>query len=152
LFDFGISKELHSDQRLPDGTFQLTKMTGSIVYMAPEIGLGQTYNESADVYSMSILIYEILALRAAFPATFNVKAYKEQVHVGQKRPPLENVGLSTSVKEMLTKGWHQDLHERPTMGELSQFLEDEYALVHGDKEFLDMSRRSSGSEFFKAKG
>jgi serine/threonine protein kinase len=33
IFDFGFAKELHVEDRLSDGTFHLTGMTGSLRYM-----------------------------------------------------------------------------------------------------------------------
>ena len=56
LFDFGLAKEL------PDEC-KLTGTTGSLRYQAPEVALGLPYNESCDVYSFSIVLWEILVMK-----------------------------------------------------------------------------------------
>ena len=42
-------------------TFDLTGKTGSFMYMAPEVYLGQQYNEKADVFSFGCLLHEVFA-------------------------------------------------------------------------------------------
>jgi serine/threonine protein kinase len=63
LFDFGLAKELHESSKDEDGLYHMTGFTGAIRYMAPEVGLYQPYNLSADVYSWSMLFWYLLALQ-----------------------------------------------------------------------------------------
>jgi serine/threonine protein kinase len=35
LFDFGLAKEIHPENRDENGLYKLTAMTGSLQYMAP---------------------------------------------------------------------------------------------------------------------
>ena len=39
---------------------RLSGRTGTLMYMAPEVYLKQPYNDKADVYSFSIIAYELL--------------------------------------------------------------------------------------------
>jgi serine/threonine protein kinase len=67
LFDFGLAKELKEEDKTSKGLYRnMTGMTGAIRYMAPEVGTGNPYNESADVYSWSMLMWFILALEPPF--------------------------------------------------------------------------------------
>ena len=43
LFDFGLAKEVHSEDKDENGLYKLTGMTGSPRYMAPEVGLEKPY-------------------------------------------------------------------------------------------------------------
>eukprot|EP00545_Synedropsis_sp_CCMP1620_P009277 CAMPEP_0119009066 /NCGR_PEP_ID=MMETSP1176-20130426/4117_1 /TAXON_ID=265551 /ORGANISM="Synedropsis recta cf, Strain CCMP1620" /LENGTH=394 /DNA_ID=CAMNT_0006961511 /DNA_START=16 /DNA_END=1204 /DNA_ORIENTATION=- len=61
LFDFGLCKELQN----ADG-FEMTGLTGSRRYMAPEVVLCRDYGLSADVYSFGILFWEMSALAQPF--------------------------------------------------------------------------------------
>ncbi len=61
LFDFGFCKELRQDlYDEASGFYNLTHMTGSISYMAPENLLGKPYGKPADVFSFGILVWEML--------------------------------------------------------------------------------------------
>ena len=37
IFDLGLAKEIHEEERLPDGTYQLTGLTGSLRYMVSSL-------------------------------------------------------------------------------------------------------------------
>eukprot|EP00543_Licmophora_paradoxa_P018116 CAMPEP_0202477130 /NCGR_PEP_ID=MMETSP1360-20130828/93784_1 /ASSEMBLY_ACC=CAM_ASM_000848 /TAXON_ID=515479 /ORGANISM="Licmophora paradoxa, Strain CCMP2313" /LENGTH=320 /DNA_ID=CAMNT_0049104365 /DNA_START=36 /DNA_END=995 /DNA_ORIENTATION=+ len=57
IFDFGLAKEISPDSQSKDGTYNLTGDTGSPRYMAPEVALDKSYNETVDVYSFGILLW-----------------------------------------------------------------------------------------------
>src|SRR5210317_2133283 len=61
LFDLGLVKELQPDERRKDGNYKLS-MAGTPRYMAPECGNYKPYNLSADVYSFSMLLWEIVTM------------------------------------------------------------------------------------------
>ena len=42
-------------------TYEMTGGTGSLRYLSPENFLGKPYNEKSDVYSFSIIMWELLA-------------------------------------------------------------------------------------------
>jgi serine/threonine protein kinase len=48
LFDFGLMKELSDKDKTANGLYKLTGFTGSIRYMAPEVGLRKPYNHKVD--------------------------------------------------------------------------------------------------------
>lgn len=52
--DFGISK------RLEDSAATVRSQKGTLMYMAPEVIAGRSYNELADVYSLGIMLYRYL--------------------------------------------------------------------------------------------
>ena len=60
LLDFGIAKLLHSDATLAT---ELTELGGPLTlqYAAPEQILGQRIGAGADIYSLGMLLYELLA-------------------------------------------------------------------------------------------
>lgn len=49
LFDFGLAKELKDKDLARNGLYKLTGFTGSIRYMAPEVGLKKAYNQKVDI-------------------------------------------------------------------------------------------------------
>jgi serine/threonine protein kinase len=56
--------------------------TGTYLYMAPEVFLGQPYNEKADVFSFGVALYELMArcllMFTELPAKSNDPALAER--------------------------------------------------------------------------
>lgn len=77
--------------------------TGSYRYMAPEVGLGLTYNEQVDVYGYGVILYECLTNEKAFD-DISRDSYNESVYVGDFRPPLAPVGSNLQDK-------HEDINK-----------------------------------------
>ena len=64
IFDFGLSRELPTlDTTTP---FHMSGKVGTVRYMAPEVATTQPYTVSADVYSWSIVAYELLSLHKPY--------------------------------------------------------------------------------------
>ena len=61
--DFGISKKLL-------GTKHANTANGTWNYMAPEILLGQKYNNKVDIWSLGCIIYELLTLNTCFDCEY----------------------------------------------------------------------------------
>ena len=99
--------------------YNLTAMTGSKRYMAPEVALGQPYNLTADVYSFSILLWEMLALRRVFFG-MGPQEHFAQVVKAHYRPPLQ--GFPMNVCQLLEIGWAPALQKRPSMQQVQRML------------------------------
>ncbi|KAI2494003.1 protein kinase [Fragilaria crotonensis] len=143
LFDFGLAKEICSDTpRMSNGTYKLTGQTGSPRYMAPEVANELPYNEKCDVYSMSILFWQMMTCKVPFEN--NSATYmKEKVYNGDKRPIIER-SWSASTKLLLRRGWTSDLSNRFSMQNLEEILKREItALRGGDATGLEHLRRRS---------
>lgn len=109
LFDFGLAKEL-TDEKNKVGHF-LSGRTGSLRYMAPEVAKEEPYNETVDVYSFSILLWQICSLKTPF-ADNNVETHYESVIQGDVRPDI-NLTWPTLLSTLMTKGWSIAIEERP---------------------------------------
>jgi serine/threonine protein kinase len=62
IFDLGIARDVQ--QCL--ATNQKLGFAGTPRYMAPEVGNGEIYDRSADIYSFGILLWEICTLQKPF--------------------------------------------------------------------------------------
>ena len=114
LFDFGFACEVIDDEPLED-------RAGTVRYMAPEVGLDKGHGLPADVYSFSILLWEIFSLKKPFAKIKNSKEFKKVVFEGGERPKLGK-NWSIEMKEELGSGWSEDLHERPRMDDFAESL------------------------------
>ena len=115
LYDFDMARVM-PDIALVDenATFRFTQNVGSLRYMSPECGLGHEYNRMADVYSFSLLLWELLSLDKPYQ---NVKSYdhKHEVFLAGVRPEIPEKEWPASVCRLLEKGWKPEPTERPDM-------------------------------------
>eukprot|EP00210_Caulerpa_lentillifera_P002812 g2686.t1 len=108
---------------LPDeSVFNLSGKTGSLLYMAPEVLKSEEYNEKADVFSFSIVMYEVLqkCMLLAFISTRGIAAeidqYIESVLAGFR--PYIPQEWPKEVKNLLTRCWAGSIRDRPSMDEI----------------------------------
>ncbi|XP_076183247.1 serine/threonine-protein kinase Nek5 isoform X2 [Ptiloglossa arizonensis] len=78
--DFGVSKNF---QELKDSS--VACRAGSFYYMAPEMLNGQPYDLKCDVWSMGIILYEMVTKRHPFPGT-TLTEIMEMTCNGEPRP------------------------------------------------------------------
>jgi serine/threonine protein kinase len=144
IFDFGLAKELKATDlvEVPDG-YEVTGLTGSLRYMAPEVRCFLPYGFSADVYSFALLLWQIFALKTPFPSWDANQLFRKVVE-GKKRPHrLSN--LPACLHRMMEKGWSDDRHQRPTFKEISLQLQKVYNIIQNTNasNVMDRSKQHS---------
>jgi serine/threonine protein kinase len=119
----------------------MTGQTGSPRYMAPEVSLSQPYNESVDVYSLSIIIHEIITGFPSFRGIPLVK-FQEMIVKENQRPGLDYdeygraLNLHPRMRALLASSWSSAMNERPPIEEVLTTLseiEAEYKKRDEDK-------------------
>jgi serine/threonine protein kinase len=123
LFDLGLVKELHPHNRDRHGNWKLS-MAGTPRYMAPECGMYQPYNLSADVYSFSMLLWEILALEKPLK-DFTYTRLKNEIFIDGERPPIKKI-FNKTLRSLIHSGWSQTPRYRPSMDAVYETLKKEY--------------------------
>ena len=137
LFDFGLAKELDPKQKTDNGMYKMSGGTGSRRFMAPEVALSEPYNLSADVYSYSILLWELLSLDKAF-GWLSPEEHRERCVKKNERLELRK-SWSDTIKKVLEGCWARDPLSRPTArevyklikGEIERMYEEDF-MKHGD--------------------
>jgi serine/threonine protein kinase len=120
IFDFGLAVEIpHHDD--PDTTFKLAGNTGTSRYMAVEVIRKEPYNLKADVFSYSILLWEIIALAKPYEGLLGQQV-KESVSVYGERPSVPR-SWPQAIRKILRSGWSESISTRPTMQEICNILE-----------------------------
>jgi len=130
LFDFGLAKELDPLQKTADGFYEMSGGTGSRRFMAPEVALGQPYNLSADVYSFSILFWELVALEKAF-GKLSQEEHRETVIKKDDRPPLKR-DWRPAIQHILQNCWKRNPRERTNAQELYKQLKEQVDSYYED--------------------
>eukprot|EP00548_Thalassiothrix_antarctica_P008626 CAMPEP_0194153024 /NCGR_PEP_ID=MMETSP0152-20130528/55023_1 /TAXON_ID=1049557 /ORGANISM="Thalassiothrix antarctica, Strain L6-D1" /LENGTH=442 /DNA_ID=CAMNT_0038858059 /DNA_START=33 /DNA_END=1358 /DNA_ORIENTATION=+ len=119
LFDFGLCREIPSTEEkvTPGLLFKMSGGVGTYRYMSPEIANNQLYNQSADVYSFGMVLFEILSLNQPL------------ISPGSKIVDSQLLRLCCcwpeAAKNLLHKAWSKDMKKRPTMNEIRVILKQE---------------------------
>ena len=79
--DFGIAKAAHRTTETRSGTLK-----GKVAYMSPEQCVGEAVDRRSDVFSLGIVLYELLTVRRLFKGENDFVIMTSLVH-GQIPPP-----------------------------------------------------------------
>lgn len=104
LTDFGIAK---SKQRVTN-TFDSTKIIGSVEYMAPEQVNGEAVTEKSDLYSVGIMLYEMLTGEPPFDGDLAVNIAMQ--HIKQPVTPPHEIEprVSRALSDVVLKATAKD--------------------------------------------
>jgi serine/threonine protein kinase len=153
VFDFGLMKSLDQRNKAKHGTYgyHLTAFTGSIPYMAPEVALKEPYDKEADVFSFSMLLWEIVSVEVLYP-DYSIKEYFFRVCKNNERPPLAGNAKRwpAILKAVIQEGWNRNPQQRPTMkrfgmlirGLLHDIASGDESIENRTQHMLNKSRRS----------
>ena len=108
LGDFGFS---HQYNDTVSGGVASTFL-GTPYYLAPELWNNQRYSKKADVWSLGILLYEILGLCRPFTAG-NMKGLMQKVMAGEYAPLPDR--FSAEFKDVVRQMLTVDVNKRPTI-------------------------------------
>lgn len=127
VFDFGLAKELSPRDQLENGLYKLTGFTGSIRYMAPEVGLRRPYNQKVDNYSFSMLLWYIMALEPPYgfytPEMFVSRVFQ------QGHRPVTMGDWPASLCQVMKRCWDVRLHMRPSFGTIMEVIKREVEVI-----------------------
>jgi len=140
LFDFGMAKDVSKMHSNPDGTYNLTGGVGTTRYMAPEVLLGFPYTFSADVFSFSLLLWQICALKVPYAENQTVGQHTERMVLDADRPPLMT-SFPPPLHDLISQCWSQRKMDRPNFEYIVQCL-SLYIYQHSS-----MKRRKSRASF-----
>jgi serine/threonine-protein kinase len=121
IVDFGVAAAQHQ------GDTQLTKtgyVIGSPKYMAPEQILGKKVDERADIYSLGVILYEMLTGTPPYHRGDHMSVMYQHVQ-GRARPAIElNPALPQGLSDVVSKSMAVDKEKRfASMDELRVALE-----------------------------
>ncbi len=122
IIDFGLGKVIKRKYRVKSTLYQMTGGTGSLRYMAPEVANHREYNEKADVYSLCLILWEMLARTKPFNLLKRAVFY-ERVIDKAERPDLSILDCPESLTLLMQKAWHHDPHCRLAAREMLASLQ-----------------------------
>jgi non-specific serine/threonine protein kinase len=112
VLDFGLARALAADDvtASDDGT-----MAGTPAYMSPEAISGDQIDERSDLYSLGIVLYELLAGRRPFLATSVAAMCLAQL---EQTPPTLPASVPRALSSVVMQLLRKNEHDRPASAEL----------------------------------
>ncbi len=105
LMDFGLAKYLADDAAVTaDG-----RLVGTFRYMAPEQILGETLDARTDLYSLGVILYELLSGRPPFEAHTPYELWQKVLET--EAPPLQS--LNPRADRVLSRVAHRLIRKEP---------------------------------------
>jgi len=138
LTDFGLVRLLDSTLHTTTGS-----VTGTPTYMSPEQAQGEKVDKRTDIYSLGVILYEMLAGRIPFQAETTYGMLMKHIN---EPPPLIK-GISSDLQALVDRVLAKDPNMRfQTAGEVA---EEFLSMINGQnasadtRYFAEMARKSA---------
>lgn len=105
--DFGIARFSHSESRTVT-----EKAIGSVHYISPEQAKGELTDEKADIYSVGIMLYEMLTGRLPFDSDNAVSVALMQVNKEAEPPRTINPRIPVGFEQITMKAMQKNTRQR----------------------------------------
>lgn len=105
--DFGIARFSHGETRT-----MTEKAIGSVHYISPEQAKGELTDEKADIYSVGVVLYEMLTGRLPFEAESAVSVALMQVNNQAELPRTINPSIPMGFEQITMKAMQKSARDR----------------------------------------
>ncbi len=152
LLDFGIAKviadgQFGGRQDKPKMATEAGTLLGTPEYMAPEIARDQGADARVDIYSLGILMYEMLTGSVPFKGQTFMATVAMQM-VDEPQPPSQrapDAAIPPSIEAVILRALHKDPNERyQTIQDLAEAIIEADKVVRATAQALPALRFDSG--------
>lgn len=133
--DFGIAKAVSNSTITAFGT-----TIGSVHYFSPEHAKGASTDAKSDIYSLGIVMYEMLTGRVPFDADTPVSVALMQVQEDPIEPQKLNPQIPISVNNIILKAMQKDPEDR-YQNATDMLIDLSTALKRPDDDFVKMNKK-----------
>ena len=128
ISDFGLLKQQES---------LMTQLSGTLQYMAPEVVKSHDYTYSVDIYSFSVILYELYSGKDFLDTcetNCKLSCFSLVNEIANKRKPVVPMSCPEHVRILISKGWDLQPKLRPTAEEFamafSRNFDSKFLLEH----------------------
>ena len=107
VMDFGIARFARFETKTISG-----KVVGSVHYISPEQACGDVTDQKTDIYSIGVMLFEMLTGRLPFEADAAVSVAMMQVSKAPTRPREINDTIPEGLEEIILKAMQKDTKSR----------------------------------------
>lgn len=107
VMDFGIARFARNDSKT-----MTDKAIGSVHYIAPEQARGDTTDQKADIYSVGVILFEMLTGQLPFVADSAVTVAIKQISAEPKKPRELNPEIPEGLEQITMKAMQKDVNQR----------------------------------------
>ena len=109
LGDFGLARAISSST-------STGALIGTVAYISPELVLGKQADARSDIYSVGIMLYEMITGRQPFDGDVPIQVAYQHVNSTVEAPSVEVPGLATEIDELVQWCTDRDPDKRPVDG------------------------------------
>jgi len=122
VVDFGIARVL-GDEALKERLTLERGLVGTPAYMAPERVTAERYDGRADVYSLGVMLYEMLAGRKPFAVDHNpIRVLYDHLHSRPEPLGVFRPALPAEIEQLVGRMLEKDFEKRPTAAQVEAAL------------------------------
>lgn len=144
LTDFGLAKILANNETLTESGAVL----GTPAYMSPEQGLGLASDRRSDIYSLGVILYELVTGRPPYKAETPMAVMIKQISDPLPPPTKFNPDLPEALEAVILKALAKNPEDRyPTAGAMVNAFDDAVAEIEKSSlgNFIPAKREGTGS-------
>lgn len=119
LTDFGIARVTYGPRYTTTNA-----VIGTPAYMSPEQAQGESVDSRTDIYSLGVILYELVTGRIPFEGDNPIAIIMKLVNESWPHPTVVNPALPRPVEQVILKAMHKNPNERyQTAGEMALALQ-----------------------------
>jgi len=103
----------------------MTTDTGTVMYMAPEVLLQQSYGAPNDIYGLGLVFFELYMAQRPFPLAWNRDRDRMVQEIVRQsfRPKFDNTKVPESICQVIEVCWQTNPSHRPNVVQVVESLE-----------------------------
>ena len=140
VLDFGIAKLKDRDQAMQGLTDENT-VIGTPNYISPEQCTGQTVDARSDIYSLGVILYEMLTGRTPFASQDTSAVLLRHLQEPPAPPSRFRAGLSRELEQVVLRALAKNPSHR--FSSAAQFAEHLYAAMRSSQRYVEEVREES---------